>query len=42
MLKSTFFSELHIKEKKARALYSEFALQFYFDGQVVAEAGGEV
>jgi hypothetical protein len=42
LLKSTFFSELHIKDKKARSFYSECQLKFYFKGQVVEEAGGEV
>ena len=42
LLKSTFFSELHIKDKKARAFYSECKLQFFFRGQVIEEAGGEV
>jgi len=39
MLKSTFFSELHIKDKKARTFYNDCFIKFYFDGQVIAEAG---
>lgn len=42
MLKSTFFAELHIKDKKARTFYNDCAIKFYFDGQTIAEAGEEV
>ena len=42
LLKSTFFSELHMKDKKSIPFYDSCELKFYFDGQVIAEAGTDV
>ena len=42
LLKSTFFFELHLKDKKTQAFYDKCQLRFYFDGQVIAEAGSDV
>jgi len=42
LLKSTFFYELHLKDRKAQSFYENSQLRFYFDGQVIAEAGADV
>ena len=41
LLKSTFFHELHMKDKKSQEFYDKCKLKFYFDGQVIADAGSD-
>ena len=41
MMKSTFFSELHIKDKKARNFYESLKVECYFKGQMVQDAGSD-
>jgi signal-transduction protein with cAMP-binding, CBS, and nucleotidyltransferase domain len=41
MLKSTFFTELHMKDKKAHQFYENCTVECYFQGQVIQEAGSE-
>lgn len=36
LLKSTFFTELYLKDKKAKNFFDECELQFFLDGQVIA------
>ena len=36
LLKSTFFYELHLKDRKSQSFYDNCQLRFYFDGQVIA------
>ena len=40
-MRSTFFSELHIKDKKAEQFYENLSLECYFKGQVIEEAGSD-
>ena len=42
MLKSTFFHELHLKDKKSQSFFENCKLKFFFDGQVISEAGSDV
>ena len=41
MMKSTFFTELHMKDKKAHQFYENCTVECYFQGQVIQEAGSE-
>jgi signal-transduction protein with cAMP-binding, CBS, and nucleotidyltransferase domain len=41
-MKSTFFSELHIKDKRAIAFYNDLEVKFYFKDQIIEEAGRDV
>lgn len=41
LLKSTFFSELHLKDRKAHQFYENLAVECYFQGQVIQEAGSD-
>lgn len=42
LMKSVFFSELHIKDKKARNFYNDLEMEFYFKDETIEEAGAEV
>ena len=39
MLKSPFFSELHLQDKKAKTFYEGLKLKFYFQNETIEEAG---
>ena len=39
MMKSDFFVELHIKEKRAKQFYDALTPQFYFKNEQICEAG---
>jgi signal-transduction protein with cAMP-binding, CBS, and nucleotidyltransferase domain len=41
-MKSTFFSELHIKDRRAKAFYNDLEVKFYFKDQTIEEAGHDV
>lgn len=41
MMKSDFFVELHIKEKRARQFYEGLTPEFYFKNEQICEAGQE-
>ena len=39
LLKSDFFVELHLKDKKAKLFFSNLSPEFYFSGENICEAG---
>ena len=41
MMKSDFFVELHIKEKRAKQFYDALTPEFYFKNEQICEAGQE-
>ena len=39
MLKSDFFIELHLKDRKAKMFFDKMLPEFYFKGEQICEAG---
>ena len=40
-MKSDFFLELHLKEKRAKIFYDTLTPEFYFKNEQICEAGHE-
>lgn len=39
MMKSDFFVELHLKQKRAKSFYDGLTPEFYFKNEQICEAG---